>query len=220
MKVVATSDCHGRLARAELPPGDVLVLAGDILDNESGEPDEDAELQEKRLPELDAFLAILPYKHILLIAGNHDWVFEKRPGSQKKLPHATYLQDDSVEIEGVKFHGSPWQPLFLNWAFNLPRGGPELLERWKQIPSDTDVLITHGPPHGILDEVPWRKPPLHVGCELLRERVDVLRPKVHVFGHIHDSYGRLEQDGTLFLNVALCTDAMAPVQPPQVFEVG
>jgi len=106
------------------------------------------------------------------------------------LKNATcYLENSGVEIDGVKFWGSPWQPEFFNWAFNLPRGR-RLAEIWALIPDDTEVLITHTPPYGILDRVDSGE---HVGCEDLRRALQRVKPKVHVFGHIHEDRGVVEQ---------------------------
>jgi predicted phosphohydrolase len=202
------------LSHAQLPPGDILILAGDILPNRFPRPDLDAVFQAGLLPELDAYCGALDFKHVLMIAGNHDWVFERDKKASRTLKNITYLEDTDVVIDGVKFYGSPHQPWFFDWAFNLPRNGPELERVWSLIPEDTDVLITHGPPFGILDQPFGRGE--HAGCRLLLGRVEVVRPKVHVFGHIHGSYGRKRVGGTLFLNASLCNEAYQPANPPLV----
>jgi hypothetical protein len=129
---------------------------------------------------------------------------------------AHYLEDSGIEIAGVKFWGSPWQPEFYDWAFNLPRG-QALADKWALIPDDIDVLITHGPPLGILDQVITGD---HVGCADLLEAVQLIKPKVHIFGHIHEGYGRIEQNGTVFINASVCTARYRPINPPIVVEVG
>lgn len=207
MRIVTTSDCHGRYREAVLPRGDVLVLAGDIL------PHGGTELSD--LDDLDEWLTGLEFRHVILVAGNHDWLFERNKKARPK--QAIYLEDSGIELEGVRFWGSPWQPWFMNWAFNLPRKGRELAAAWDKIPQGTDVLVTHGPPFGILDRPHGTEPP--VGCELLRERVRALRPRVHIFGHIHGSYGKHHEDGTWFLNAALCDESYDPVQTPLVIDV-
>jgi hypothetical protein len=105
-----------------------------------------------------------------------------------------YLQDEGVTIDGVAFYGSPWQPWFYDWAFNLPRDGWELRKRWEAIPTETDVLVTHGPPHMVLDKAAGRHSKDvasdHGGCKILRtEILTRIKPKLHVFGHIHEGYG-------------------------------
>jgi len=217
MRLVITSDCHGYLERAELPPGDILVLGGDLFANHSPDPDRDAAFQLNDLLQLDEFCNGLDYGRILMIAGNHDWIFERDRSASRRLKNITYLEDSSIVIEGVKFYGSPHQPEFFDWAFNLPRGGAELARYWSLIPDDTDVLITHGPPFGILDRPFGKRPP--AGCELLAKRVQEVRPKVHAFGHIHGGYGRQQVGPTLFLNASLCDETYEPVNPPHVVDL-
>jgi Icc-related predicted phosphoesterase len=111
--------------------------------------------------------------------------------------------------------GSPWQPWFLDWAFNLPRG-PELAAIWKKIPDDTDVLITHTPPYGILDRLISGK---HAECADLVHALARVKPKVHVFGHIHEAYGRVEQDGTIYVNASVRNFRYQLVNPPIVVDL-
>ncbi|MCY7348663.1 MAG: hypothetical protein LH614_20935, partial [Pyrinomonadaceae bacterium] len=129
-----------------------------------------------------------------------------------------YLQDSFVEIENLKIYGSPWQPRFFDWAFNLMRGA-ELARKWKLIPDKVDILITHGPPFGILDEVPRQYFIENTGCEELRKRVEEVRPKLHIFGHIHCGYGETEKFGVKFINAANCDESYAPVNAPITFEM-
>lgn len=217
MRLVITSDCHGRLQEAELPEGDILILAGDVLPNRFSIPEQDAYFQLNELLSLDHFCGSLNFSRVLMIAGNHDWLFEVDKLASRKLQHITYLEDSAIEIEGVKFYGSPHQPWFYNWAFNLPRGGKELAHYWSLIPDDTDVLITHGPPLGILDQ-PFGAYD-HVGCELLRRRVEEVKPKVHGFGHIHGSYGQQRIGDTLFVNASLCSETYKPTNPPHIIDL-
>lgn len=229
MKLVCISDTHCALHEVKVPEGDVLVHAGDGTFRGT--------LQEVATWAKD--LAALPHKHKIVIAGNHDWLFEKEPEIARNLMREngiTYLEDSGVEIEGVKFWGSPWQPEFCNWAFNLSRMGTELHDKWALIPEGTDVLITHGPPLDILDAVPRFQPrrnPLdpygayldekvgeeHVGCYDLKERVLKLKPKLHVFGHIHCAYGEMEFNGTRFVNAAVMDDMCYPINKPIVVEL-
>jgi Icc-related predicted phosphoesterase len=217
MRLVITSDCHGRLQEAELPAGDVLILAGDVLPNHFSNPHDDAYFQLNELQKLDRFCGSLQFSRVLLIAGNHDWLFQIDKRAHHKLEHITYLEDNGVEIDGVKFYGSPHQPWFFDWAFNLPRNGKQLEHYWSLIPDDTDVLITHGPPWGILDQPFGTRE--HVGCELLLQRVQAVKPKVHAFGHIHGSYGQTTIGETIFVNASLCSETYRPTNPPHVIDL-
>lgn len=225
MKLVCLSDTHGKFpAPKDLPEGDVLLLAGDILSNFHWDREKDAQAQLIELRALDGLLRQTSYRKILMIAGNHDFVFERLPRSVvlEGLQRITYLEGESIEIDGLKFHGHPWQPEFFNWAFNVKRKSDRMRELVARIPADTDVLISHGPPEGILDK-PYRVKPC-VGCEVLREKVDRMpNLKLMVFGHIHGCYGVFSRDyprhETIFANVSRCDEGYRPVNAPMVFEV-
>ncbi|KAL4106691.1 hypothetical protein PRIC1_004738 [Phytophthora ramorum] len=225
MKVVCVSDTHGLHEDAlQVPDGDVFVHAGDFTD--TGERSEVLAFNE--------FLGRLPHRYKVVIAGNHESTFDRQfyprywhqyghtqqydPQEVRALlTNALYLEDQAVLIEGYVFYGTPWQPEFCNWAFNLPRGDA-LLRRWRHIPTDTDVLITHTPPMGHGDQVGYQ----HVGCaELLREVEQRVRPKLHVFGHVHEGYGRsASPDGAItYFNASVCTHNYDPVNAPFVFEL-
>lgn len=123
-----------------------------------------------------------------------------------------------MTIEGIKLWGSPWQPWFFDWAFNLQRG-PEIARKWDLIPDDIHVLATHGPPHGVLDKTS-RRPPQSVGCEALLERVAALPVlKLHVFGHIHEGYGTLVRGGCTFVNASICDVRYSPVNSPVTLDL-
>jgi len=162
------------------------------------------------------------FKYFLFVPGNHDICFEKDIkwcGLHLRHANVDILIDKEIVIDGVKFYGSPWQPDFFDWAFNLPRGDA-LKAKWDLIPPDTDVLITHGPPHSILDYSIHDK--VNVGCEDLYKRVMDLRPKLHCFGHIHGSYGRTEYVGdvhTVFVNASICDEEYNPVNAPIVEDI-
>lgn len=221
MRLVCLSDTHNQHKRIRVPDGDVLIHAGDGTGN--GEFRETA-----------AFLCwmdSLPHHHKIMVVGNHDWTFQRDPDIAGLLladhPGITYLQDSGYEIGGLKMWGSPWQPWFMNWAFNLPRG-PRIRERWNLIPMDTDILITHGPPHGVLDQVvhepaggwdPGLGRPEHLGCEELAIRLHAVRPRLHVFGHIHGGCGHLERNGTLFVNASICDELYRPTNPAVILDL-
>lgn len=182
-----------------LPQGDILVHAGDFTGR--GKQHEVGDFFSWLERQSDNF------KHIVFIAGNHDMSFEyKHPwvvNMLKALPrNVHYLEDSEIVLDGIKFYGSPWQPEFFNWAFNLPRG-KALAEKWDMIPYDTDVLITHGPPMGVLDYT--QRDMWNVGCLHLFDKVQQVKPKLHVFGHIHEGYGVKEQNGITFVNASSAT---------------
>src|SRR5690606_32531661 len=139
-----------------------------------------------------------------MIAGNHDFFFEVASKDQvnevlAEYPEITYLNDSGVTIEGIKFWGSPVTPYFHNWAFN--RFQNEIAEHWDLIPNGIDVLITHGPPYGILDKVYHDN--RNVGCLILKNKVKEVKPQVHVFGHIHEAMGVHEEGGTTYINASV-----------------
>jgi Icc-related predicted phosphoesterase len=147
----------------------------------------------------------LNFKNKILIAGNHDFFFEEGKPEDiaamlAEYPNITYLNDSGVEIDGVKFWGSPVQPWFYNWAFN--RKGTDICKHWDMIPNDTHVLLTHGPVKGYLDMTQRGEP---VGCPYLLEKITQMSNlKLHVCGHIHEAYGRMDfPDGGIFVNASV-----------------
>jgi len=217
LKIVSISDTHGYHRRIkEIPDADVLIHAGDITGR--------GEIH--ILQDFGEWLKELPHAHKIIIAGNHDFSLE-REGSQKKEIikffkecGVTYLQDSSVEIDGVLFYGAPWQPEFYNWAFNLPRG-KALAEKWAMIPDNVNVLITHGPPYQILDEAPRGVFQVeNIGCKDLLERaLELTHLRAHVFGHCHNGAGVFEDYGVKYINSCICNEKYQPINPPRIFEI-
>ncbi len=113
-------------------------------------------------------------------------------------------------------YSSPYQPEFCDWAFNLPINSPQIKQVWAKIPDHVDVLITHGPPANILDLTFLGQ---HVGCPQLLQRIKQIKPRLHVFGHIHEGYGREEQDSTIFVNASTCNLRYKPSQPPIIVDL-
>jgi len=208
MRVVCFSDTHKNHEELVVPDGDVLVFGGDM----SGRGSLRSVIQFNR------WIGTQPHKHKIVIAGNHDWAFRKFGNlTRSELTNATYLEDSRVIIDGVTFYGSPWQPEFCGWAFNLPRGG-QLKHKWSCIPDETNVLITHSPPHGIGDfSIIGNE---HCGCEDLLDRTKELNDlKLHVFGHIHYSYGLTEIDGVSYVNASSCDEEYRITNPPIVVDI-
>lgn len=184
MRIVCLSDTHAFGRLVDVPTGDVLIHAGDLtLDGSS-----------MAIIAALAWLDEQPHRHIVAIPGNHDLAFERSPqvlGRVREMfPRVQLLIDAEISIEGMRVWGSPWQPWFNDWAYNFRRGASGELqarEKWNEIPDDTAILVTHGPPYGILDRNARRQ---YVGCKQLHARVRSLRQlRLHVFGHIHESYG-------------------------------
>lgn len=205
-RIVAISDTHNYHRALKVPDGDILVHAGDLT--------QQGELADVR--DFNAWLGSLPHPHKLVIAGNHDFCFEDNPAAAEPLlTNCTYLFDSAITIRGITFYGSPWQPWFFNWAFNLRRG-PEIRARWDLIPAGVDILITHGPPQGYCDETYLGE---SVGCADLLDAVRRVRPKYHIFGHIHEAYGRAADQYTEFINASSCSLSYEPINLPVIIDI-
>jgi len=204
MKIVCISDTHMMHDDIELPPGDILIHAGDICDYG----------YEHEVILFNRWIRDLDYKHKIVIAGNHDWYFQRRKVKRDEFDFI-YLQDESIIIDDIKIYGSPWQPEFYKWAFNLPRG-EQIAAKWDMIPWNTDILITHGPPLNYGDLTPCGE---NVGCADLLNAVNRIKPKYHIFGHIHPAYGIYTNDDTTFINASVCNERYESVNDPVVIEI-
>lgn len=205
LRIVVISDTHGLHDQLSVPDGDVLVHAGDLTAR--GRPEE--------LEAFNDWLGALPHRHKLVIAGNHDWVCARKPRlTPQILSNATYLCDKQIIIDGYQFYGSPWQPRFFDWAFNLDP--PQLRAVWARVPAEVDVLITHTPPLGVLDGTSRGEA---AGCPELTAALPRLRPRLHLFGHIHEAYGQCAIGPTTFANASCCTLDYQPINPPLVIEL-
>lgn len=225
IKFVCISDTHTKTSALSLPKGDVLIHAGDF--SFSG--------QNWEIEGFNKFLKKFDFKHKIVIAGNHELTFDNNlymknikvwnnnkqglltPDEAKSmLDDVIYLENSSVDLYGYKIWGSPVTPEFFDMAFMKNRG-EEINEVWKQIPSDTDILITHGPPYNILDKT---KDNLSVGCEELAKHVlERVKPKYHIFGHIHEANGMVKIDDTVFINASICNLKYKPMNSYYTFEL-
>lgn len=202
------ADTHARHRKMRLPKGDVLIHAGDVS------------YRGEKL-EIEDFLAWFckqDFEHKIFIAGNHDFLFEsagKKQLDQLIPAEIIYLNDSGTIIDGKNIWGSPITPKFFNWAFNRNRG-EAIRKHWEMIPQNTDLLITHGPPYGILDQVANEQ---HVGCKDLLNTIKQLKPKVHVFGHIHESYGTTKNLGIKFINASQVNESYDLINKPIIFEL-
>ncbi len=203
MRLVVISDTHGLHSTIKrLPDGDILVHAGDFM-NAGYDPAE--------ILSFNKWLGEQRFKHRVVCAGNHDRYFQNSPEQARSLlTDAIYLENSGITIGNFSFWASPYTPEFLNWAFMYPRG-PAAKQYWDQIPYNLDVLVTHGPPFGILDQTAPGS--AHLGCEELLKAVEEKKPKVHLFGHIHGGAGTLENGVTRFVNAAYLNERYKPLEP-------
>jgi len=216
MRIVAISDVHTRWADIKIPPCDVLISAGDYSFRG----------QEYVVRGFHAWLREQPARHVISVQGNHElWVeknfLEAKRIAQEECPGVHFIEEDMLEIEGVKFWCSAWTPEFGQWAWNAQRGN-EISKHWDIIPDDIDVFVTHGPPYGVLDEVHEVRMGVeryeHVGCYDLMRAVKRVKPDLHFFGHIHQGYGQFHKDGTSFYNASICDERYWPTNLPHVVE--
>lgn len=207
MKILTISDTHGFHKELKHFNGvDMVIHAGDFSNH--GTPT-------MNLPEALDFLEWyneIPVKYKILVAGNHDTALYAKLIHITDYPNIIYLEHESIEIEGIKIFGSPWVPQYGNWAFMKKRGKLDPL--WQLIPENLDILITHGPPKGILDLAYNIDNILeYCGDKELLNHVLRVEPKYHIFGHIHnntDNYNagsrKLVGPHTKFMNVSAVTD--------------
>ncbi len=224
IRLVLQSDTHSRAYENIVPDGDIYIHTGDFTNTGT----------EKECTDFHDFVAGLPHKHKIVIAGNHDITLDtdyyKSVGRHKFHPRArqdhekcrslfteskdlVYLEDSGTVIDGISIYGSPWQPAFCDWAFNLERG-PDIVKKWDLIPHGTDILLTHGPPSGHRSFCPH-----DVGCADLLEAVLRVKPRLHIFGHVHEGYGISETDDTTFINASTCTGSYRPDNPAIIVDV-
>jgi Icc-related predicted phosphoesterase len=213
MRIVAVSDLHGTLP--EVPACDLLLIGGDITPVEN----HDRAFQAAWLGrEFRHWLEEVPARQVVGVAGNHDFVFQEHPDWVPRDLRWVYLQDSSLEWEGWKIYGTPWQPWFFDWAFNLYE--PDLVAVWERIPAGTDILVLHGPPHGYGDAVPRRGGRVeHTGSPSLLRRIEVVKPRLAVYGHIHEGRGAWQHGPTTLANVTILDEGYCHVYPPWEVEL-
>lgn len=232
LRIVCISDTHGsHRGIRHLPPGDILIHAGDITSTG----------KYNQLEDFDLWMKDLPYKHKIVIPGNHDITLEdgfyetegkrwhprtaedseKCKSLMRNSKNFTYLESASITVEGYKIYGSPHQPYYHGWAFNLHRG-QECQQEWDKIPEDTEILVTHGPPLGFGDECKNMFSPKgeRAGCaNLLKTIREVVKPKLHVFGHIHEDIGMWSDEQTVYIQAATCDLRYKPINPVLFYDL-
>lgn len=210
MKLAAVSDTHNQLYSVE--PVDILVHAGDLTIAGSW----------KELEKAVEQLLEQPAEHRVVIAGNHDYcVAHENERARKLFKEAgiLYLEDEEVIIKGLRIYGSPYTLEYGEYSFMLPRNG-DAVEKWKQIPTGVDILVTHGPPWGRFD-VPFGSSE-RIGCPDLTRELIRIKPKVHIFGHIHSPGDVTSEDGIRYINAAATSTAggvYRRVYAPVMFEL-
>jgi Calcineurin-like phosphoesterase len=227
-RIVCMSDTHGKhFDIPYLPPGDLLVHAGDLTKVGETSSVEDLSRYFQQQQDLGGF------REVVCIAGNHDITFHPDYyhktwsrhirsfdpfETRQALQNCTYLEDSSARVINgqIAVYGSPWTPNFFQWAFNLKRGD-QLGEMWNRIPTDTDVLVTHGPPHGRGDVTLHSGP---FGCKnLLQEIQQRVKPRLHICGHIHEGYGTSYDGHTLYVNASTLDIGYEAVNPVIVIDL-
>ena len=203
---------HGMHGAIDIPDADVLIHTGDVSMHST----------ENDVLKFGAWFGKQPHEHKLCIAGNHD-----RFMSRRNLPdNVTYLQDSKTEIDGMVFYGSPWTPMFFDWYWMKERG-EDIAERWRLMPDETDVLITHGPAHGCLDRTIEG---VHAGCERLSSELERVMPHLHCFSHIHEAAGVCDLTSVadmmkpfnqplISVNASIVTRGMKPINKPVLISV-
>jgi len=194
IKIDLISDLH--MGKPKLDGGDLLLCAGDLTFRGEIGPVKEMLMYLNKVSHY--------YLETVFIAGNHDFLFERNPALALEMvaefPNLTYLNDqEHTTYHGLKIWGSPITPWFNNWAFNRYRG-KDIQEHWDLIPK-CDILMTHGPPHGILDKT--LQEGIHVGCEGLLAKIKEIQPKLHFFGHLHETYGTHVEGNTTFINASV-----------------
>ncbi|MBT32585.1 MAG: metallophosphoesterase [Thalassobius sp.] len=207
MRFVVISDTHGYHRELTLPKGDVLIHGGDFC--HLGDT--------AQMHDFLNWFESLNYQTKIFIGGNHDFFAADKPKDfQSLIPSGiTYLNDSGFKLNGLNIWGSPVQPDLIGWAFGVQRGNA-MNKHWRLIPKNTDILITHTPPKGILDK---SASGMVLGCEELKKKLTYVKPKIHIFGHVHASYGVLENTITKYINASNMDSDKGLVNPPVVFEI-
>jgi predicted phosphodiesterase len=237
MRIVCISDTHGLHRELSLPAGDILIHAGDFT--YFGR-------DKRQIVDFGEWIGNLPFKHVIVVAGNHDYLFD--PMRDGYLPmgmrgenvlsighrylleawrtvgasHCYYLEDMPLSIEGLNFYGSPYQRPCGDMAFTVQKDD-DLIPIWNRISAEIHVLVTHMPPIGIFDKVirdrggAIRK---DLGCRHLMNKIRQIKTlKAHIFGHIHESYGRDTIGGVTFINASICGSNHKVVNSPIILDL-
>ena len=213
MRVAMVSDTHTMFEGLTVPSCDLLISAGDY----SHRGEKESVIRYHR------WLDKQPADLVLSVQGNHEvWVQENWEEAVSIVHELSdkihFMSKSTLQYGKKKIFCSAFSPEFNNWAYPFKRG-KDAEWHWKGIPANTEILVTHGPPCGILDQI-TEGLSVPLGCEALRERVKTLkRLKLHVFGHIHGGSGEKLVDGVLYVNAAICNEQYRPVNPVRVVDI-
>jgi len=205
VKLTIISDTHNQHNQLVIPDGDILIHCGDFSSRGS----------QKEFDNFIIWFKEQPHEYKILVAGNHDIYLECRNeqiSSKLLKDNIFYLENEPVLLHGIWFHGFLYTPTFGDWAFMSNR--PEMNKQLKKIHKNTDVLICHGMPYGIMDIAPRIN--TSVGCKDLLDTVDTIKPKLVCGGHLHSGYGEEVTEDTLFVNASVCNEQYIPSNKPQV----
>ena len=210
VKIVCISDTHlCDIQNIGLEPADILIHAGDWT-------------KRGTMTEIDCFYSDLldishMYDKVLVTPGNHDIIVESQAELITSLFYSKNIEcliDESYNYKGINFYFSPFANKFGNWAFM--KEAQDIDSVWDKIPINTDILVTHGPPYGQLDIVDNYGMPEHVGCGVLLKKVRKVKPKVHIFGHIHESNSYMYRGDTLYVNCSIYGEKHRPTNRPYI----
>lgn len=216
MKAVFISDTHNMHSKISMPSGDVCIHSGDATGRGL----------EHEIKNFIEWYSKQKFEHKIYVPGNHDVGLEHNYEEWSKWftdAGITLLNDESVTIDGIKIHGSPITPNFGHgWAWNRARG-ETINKHWMMIPKDTDILVTHGPPMYVLDQILnfAFNSVTNVGCEMLAAIVNEIAPMIHAFGHIHEGAGFISDSikGIEYINASQLDEAYRLVHAPIVREI-
>jgi Icc-related predicted phosphoesterase len=203
LRLALLSDTHELHREVDVPDADILIHCGDFTMFSRSM---------KAVADFNQWLGELPHRHKIVVPGNHELFLEADPRKRSLLTNAIVLIDEEVKVDGLRIWGSPVTPLS-GGAFGLSTAN-DRRQLYAQIKPDIDILITHGPPFGILDRSPASD--IHSGCQELLQAVRRVRPKLHVFGHVHGTPGLVQTDRTTFANVAVLGLDGAPAVAPML----
>ena len=219
IKIACISDTHmWGMPLKDIPEADILLHAGDatyrgtVQEVESFAKELSKHLLDSRYKPR--------YKKIIFVPGNHDWLFEKDERLARQImmdAGIDVLINESTEFMNLKIWGSPVTPPFHNWAFNW--SDDKRIYLWENIEEGTDIVITHGPPRFILDEVIDYDKIRHTGCPHLANRLAKIKPQLHVFGHIHEGFGETVKDGVRYINASIMDRRYQPNNFARIIEI-